>query len=523
MQLYLFEVTAALDEAGTEKVFYFAHGGAYKHPSAPAYYPDRLQNPINIVLKLSDNLRTLGSSSVSTGEVVIDNTDGAYDALLDYGYNRQARVLKVGQTQDYAQAEVLFDGFIEQPEATSESAIRFRFRDRREELKKSLQPAKFLGTNVGGAGLEGTADDIGGTPKPRLFGKALNISPVAVNGPAQIYAWNYDRLGTPAASYAVLAARDGGVALVAGANYATLGELLAATVPAGSYATCLAASMLKCGSKPIYDLTMDVVEASTNAGNSLSAVIERVLLDAGVPSARIDAASFAATALELPYRTGYYAREEISTGDVADMLAVSAGAYLQPNGQGVYELRRFAPPSGAPAVTLRQAGQQVKLGIHDADVIAVARVVPNDEGRGVPVQQITLGYARNWTQQSNFAGAASAEVQERYRSAERVVSTADAGVAVKYPHAPEISFSTLLTEQADAEAELARRMELYATERAMFEVQAKYTKAIAPKLQLGAEGRVYSPRFGLVGGRDFIITQLDINARVETAKITVWG
>jgi hypothetical protein len=522
MRIYLFEVIAAIDAAGTEQTFYFAYGKAYNDASAPAYYPDRIVNPINISRAISGDLRTLGSSEISAGEVVVSNADGYYDDLLNHGYGRQARLLSIDSEMEYSTAEVIFDGFVEQPSATA-TEISFRFRDKQEELKKSFQTVRFAGTNIGGTGLEGLESDIGGTVKPRTFGKVLNIAPVLLNNVQLIYGWNFDRAGAPLPSASVHAVRDGGLELTFGSNCASVTLLQASTPAAGYYNTCLAASMIKCGSKPAFDVTLDVTEGSTSNDNKIAHLAKRLLLDAGVDSSKIDNATVADTHAEVPYVSGFYARDEISTFEVIDQITNGAGVFVQPNGAGVYEIGAFTAPAATASITFRQAGQGSKLATDDADIISLRRVVPNDQGRGVPSWQVSLGYARNWKVQSNFAGAVAAEALERYRAAELKVTAEDVTVQTKYPQSTEISFSTLLTEQSEASAELARRAALFGTERRMFEIEAKYTPELASKLKLGATVEVVSNRYGLTAGARFVITQMDINARIQFAKITVWG
>lgn len=522
MRIYLLEVIAAVDAIGTEQTFYFAFGKAYNHSSAPAFYPDRIVNPINLARSISTDLRTIGEGQIGVGEIVISNADGAFDELLQHGYGRPARLLSLEADTDYSTAEVIFDGYVEQPTPT-QTEISFRFRDKQEELKKSLQTARFAGDNVGGSGLEGQSGDIGGSVKPRLFGKALNILPVLLNSVQLIYGWNFDRNGAAAPSDQILEVRDGGVALTFGTDHANIAALQAAAPAAGHYDTCLAASMIKTGSKATFDLTLDAIEGSGADDNNVAYLVKRILLDAAVPEGRIDDDSFDAFDAAAPYIAGFYAREDVSTFEVVDQLMTSAGGFVQPDGAGVYQLGMVAEPASEALLTLRQASASEKLAADEADIVSLRGVVSNDQGRGVPSWQVSLGYARNWTVQSNFAGSVAVEAQERYRGTELKVTGTDALVQNKYPQSAEMVFSTLLTEQADAETELARRGEMYGTERRMFEIELQYTPELATKLMLGATVEVFSNRYGLADGGLFIITQMEINARVQFAKVTVWG
>ena len=65
--------------------------------------------------------------------------------------------------------------------------ITFQCRDALHALDINLLTTKYAGTNAMPAGVEGTTDDIGGTPKPVLLGTCKNVTPKQVNTSKKIY------------------------------------------------------------------------------------------------------------------------------------------------------------------------------------------------------------------------------------------------------------------------------------------------------------------------------------------------
>ena len=69
----------------------------YNHPDAAGYYPPRIKQPALIRRHIVASGRIIGDSEVSYGELVINNKDGAYDEILEYGYGDTAE-LRLGDS-----------------------------------------------------------------------------------------------------------------------------------------------------------------------------------------------------------------------------------------------------------------------------------------------------------------------------------------------------------------------------------------------------------------------------------------
>ena len=104
---------------------------------------------------------------------------------------------------------------------------------------------------------------------------------------------------------------------------------------------------------------------------------------------------------------------------------------------------------------------------------------------------------------------------QQYR---QVVDT-DATTAARHLFAPELTFETLLVDRTDAEAETARRLTLYGTERHVYrgKVMSQYDEGI----DLGDAVTWDLSRFGMAGGKDLVVIGL-----IEvgpTTEMIVWG
>jgi hypothetical protein len=178
---------------GTTTLRYATQGFATLPTDTPAstYIDGRLRQPLVIRRDLFKAGTTRGRSSVTVGDLDLVNDDGALDDLLTYGFSGRAITLWRGAKGAAFPSgfSVLFAGTMEQPEATLTS-ISVKVRDRMMDLLLPLQATKYAGSNVLPAGLEGTADDLKGKPKPFCLGSVLNVPAVCVNTSKLIYQVN---------------------------------------------------------------------------------------------------------------------------------------------------------------------------------------------------------------------------------------------------------------------------------------------------------------------------------------------
>lgn len=210
MKVQLVEITAYDPGTSSTVTLRYCTGTGYvtgpADTPANATYLPRVSNPGNFTRNIFSAGKTGGASQVGYGAVVLVNTDGGLDDLGDYAFGGRACTIKeVEHDAAYSTAVTLFVGTLEQAE-WSMNNITLRLRDRQAELDKPFQVTKYAGSNALPAGVEGV-EDIKGRPKPFLYGRCRNISPVCVNTSRQIWQVNDGPLDD------ITAVRDNGVEL----------------------------------------------------------------------------------------------------------------------------------------------------------------------------------------------------------------------------------------------------------------------------------------------------------------------
>jgi hypothetical protein len=202
---------------GTRTLYYATRGFCSTPSDTPAntHFDERLQQPAVMRRDLFDALTTAGRSRTGYGDLVLANGDGALDALIGYGFDGRAITIRQGPPgAAYPSGyTTLLVGTMEQVEVGRET-VTVKLRDRQAELNVPLQATKYAGDNALPDGLEGVETDLKGKPKPRCFGKVLNVPAVPVNTSKLIYQVNDGAIASLDAVY------DRGVGLEAGRVWA---------------------------------------------------------------------------------------------------------------------------------------------------------------------------------------------------------------------------------------------------------------------------------------------------------------
>ena len=293
--IYLVEVTAVTDGAGSTTTLRFTDS-SLAYATRPAEVPPNAPyNPALISPGYIERAISVGAARVALGEILIASA-GGLDYLLDLGLDGQAVIIRRGPHKGVYPDDfpIQLRGTMEQPEISA-TQVRLRLRDRMSELEKPLQAAYYGGSNALPDGIDGTADDIKGRAKPRIYGKVRNVEPVQVNTAKLIWQVN----DGPIASVPAVYVR--GAQLTGGAVYADLADLYANAPAPGTYRAWLAGGLFRLGSSPDGQVTCDATEtASLYAGT----LIQRIAEDAGIDPADISAADAAALDAAAPYALG---------------------------------------------------------------------------------------------------------------------------------------------------------------------------------------------------------------------------
>lgn len=480
---------------------------------ANAVFEEGIIQPGNYELSIFDNGTTSGKARVGFGVIELALDGASRDYLRHLAVKgRPLRIWGLASTRAPWSSRVrLFSGTMEQIEFGWTRAS-IRIRDRLQDLRKAIQADTFAGTTIAGGmnEAEGTPDDLKERQKPLLWGQAFNFAPPLAN--------RFDRLyllsSTSVAE--VQAVRDAGVPLAFAANYATLADLRTAAIPAGRYATCLAAGLIRIGSAPLGDITVDAAEGPAGS-RSAARTARRMIERAGFVAGRdFLAPSFDALHDLNPAEVGMW----IAPGQ-ADLLGCvtglldSIGGYIVPDREARFRVGRVDLPSAG--------GSRIDHHIALSSGEGIARLATNDPGRGVEAAKVTIQYAVNYTQQTGtaLAGAATDAVKAFAKDAYRTVFAENPLVREAQLDPPELTFSTFLTKEADARLEAGRRLGVYSADLDRFKVRVPVTELGA--VDLGDDIVFAMPRFGLDEGKPFLVIGSDVNFMQGVVSLDLFG
>lgn len=235
-------------------------------------------------------------------------------------------------------------------------------------------------TYAGTSGAEGEAD-LKDKLKPWVFGRALNVEPVLINTVDNVFQFSgYGPIEAVNAMYERGASF--GASLGDHANYAAL---VAATIPEGHWATCLAQGMVRLGAPPYGVITGDVDGDSPADGDWIrltGEILRRVALNAGVDESLLSA-SLEALDVAVPYPVNLVLTDQESVLALARRMVPACNAQAGISWLG--QLFATRVEIGAPLLTLDAQGRQLPAVLKSAE----SDVSP-------PYKRIQMGAARCW-------------------------------------------------------------------------------------------------------------------------------
>ncbi|MDP1867008.1 MAG: hypothetical protein Q8L13_11795 [Bradyrhizobium sp.] len=452
----------------------------------------------------------IGQFSTGVGSLAISNADAHYDFLpLTYAVDGRPITIRVGRADGsyddtFPLARLTASGWNIDTDSIKIDLVDFSYK-----LEVPMQPNVYGGAG----GIDGGAD-LAGKRKPMAFGKARNVSPVLLVPSLLIYQVNDGSMQS------IDAVHDRGVTLIGGGDVASYAALVAASVTAGQFKTCLALGLFKLGNSPSGLITADVKGDNSDGYVVTTASIARWALrnrtalsdpdDLYLPSfVDLDAAQ--------PAPIDYFIGPEDSLTVAAFIQNIMGGiggwgGHLL---DGKFELRIFEAPAGEPAARFNRG-----------DMLTDIRREPLPEAYRPPRWRWRVPYARAWTVQEDLAGAVTATrrafVAEQYRLAEAASST----ILLDHPFAQDRDpVQAYFSEVADAAAEAARLIELFKTTRAIYRMTLPRR---ALRMRMGDVIEVTHPRFDLAAGRLMRIVQLRAainfsDPGVDAVEIAAYG
>lgn len=515
--MILVEVEAAVDEFGTRETFYLGSSGFITEPGdtpANTVFLPRLQDPGSISLWAFAEGQTYGSTRLQPGEIKIINNDGAFDDWKDFSFEGQAVTIRSGDGGMYpGDFKVVFTGTVLSKQPTM-GAITLNVSDKAGILDRAVLLETYLGTNVGTTGLEGVAGDLKGKVKPRVYGRVINISPPCVNTAKLIY-----QVSNRAVS-AITDVYNGGEPWTSAGDYATAALLTAASLTPASatYATCLAGGLFRLSDSPDRQVTADVVAGSDDTLRTVAEILKQLALDAGIPEDDILASDVGELNALATMPVGINVDDDQTFRAAMDTIAQSAAAWWAFDPSGILRMGLLAEPSDTP-----------DLDVIEADVLTGFEIGVAD-GSGSPVWRVTVRYSKNWTVQStDLAGsvddARRAELAQEYRT----VSAEDVSVKIQWAQARELVIDTVIaaaTPEASEAAALAlaiRLLAIHKVRRDLFEVPIPEEVFPAEGISLMRTARLTHSRYGLSGGKAFLVLGQELDLARSRATLRLWG
>jgi len=383
-------------------------------------YPPRITGPL--VADVSVNLDPVQSSvAAAWGTLVLSNMDHFYDDILtNWTTDGQGVTIYRGvKTLDSrgilvdpqkAALAIVFRGVLG-PMVPGHGVITMVLRDASYFLEDPI-PRVFYG----GTGAADGTTDLVGVSQPVICGGAIsgglalqNIAPQPVD-PANLV---YQFATTPALARSstgaiATAAYDGGAVLILDAFVPTV----YAASPAAGHWVNDPNGLVKLGSTPVFQLTLDACDASAGgASNSrlnrngwnLLAKLTSLPADqfvAGGGTMVVIGVDPAMNTLVSLFNVGTYvaAGEDITGVTFFNNLVAPSGGLLVPCRDGWLRLLALSPiPAGTTSV----------LTLDDSNIISIEPVALPDSVNPPPAR-LSLGYGRNWTVQTALAGAITA-------------------------------------------------------------------------------------------------------------------
>lgn len=484
------------------RTLYFSDVGFATEPTdspANTYWQRRIQVPLTVRLSLFAGVAAGGRSDVAFGSVVLANDDGALDGLASYDWDgRLVEVLYSAKARPVlADFAVVFSGAAER--LVPGDDLEIEIRDLQVLLDEPLQPARFAGTG----GVEGPAE-FKDRRKPTLFGIKRQFTPVLLDAANLVWCYHDGPVGGP------LAVLDAGVALPFDADYASYAALIAATIPAGEYATCNALGLLRLDAPPAGRLTIDAEGAKPGAtvltrfaDIAQHAITRATTLTAGDFAAGTVAALNAIAGQPLGYWDD--GGQDTPLRDVLDTLAESIGAFYGFDDARKLVLGRLDAPAATPDVVLTA---------RDLDAL---RPLPAERR----LKTMTVGYGQRMQplRDDEIAGSVTGAARTALIEPWRQETHTDAAVATASLLSREERLDSAMDASGDALAEAQRRVTLYGPRRRAFEAEAPLVAGLRP----GMTVELRDDRFGLSAGVRFRLLRIERDAARERMVLEVWG
>ena len=408
-----------------------------------------------------------GSTFISFGSIVIDNTGGRIDHWISESFAGRLAVLKIGSPDwnidDY---RVIFNGVSDRLDIPNDGSLEIYIKDKQRLLDAPIQTNRM-----------NEVDGEAGVEIPLCYGECYNISPVLDTNNEGRYIIHDGSIKVIDKVY-INGVQESGYTPFAEQGYFTLHEEPSGTVTA---------DVKGCD----YGVYVDTIPG----------IAERMV-------ARVSptAAPGSAQRLQRDWGTavaGVYITARTNLLNALDGLGV--GFRYGFDREGEFSFAPLEEP-GTPVVTIDDIETHGDLGIIKGDV---------------PVWKSTIGYKKNHTVQTSVAeGAADAVRSYLAKEYTLFASREDADIKVECVIAQEPDFvHTPFIYESDAKDEAQRLLGLYGKQRYIATVSA-YSRPLT--LSIGDTIRLQDGRFGLQDGADFVVVGMTEHLIDSKVDLELW-
>ena len=467
------------------------------------YWEARLQSGYNFESSLFRGEEPEGRSEVGRGEIVVANSDGFYDSVLNYGWDGRTLEAWTGLS------DAPFSSFVKKLDATvesiewSETLLTFKVRDKRFNTERSIAVNLYEGTG----GLDGNSD-IANFPKPQVYGEQFNIRATLVD-PANLIYQVHDRLTS-----AIFAVRDKGVALTLDGDVTTV-SILTTSVSAGTYVTSLSTGVFKLGASPSGLITSDVRGDAVGGYVSTTAAIARRIVTSRLTGQQLsdpddlDISSIDALTSTQSATVGIVITPGRKTADVLDDLFIAIGSFWYFTRTGDFAVGRLENPSG-----LTSTRTVTESEISSANPLRRTGAVPSWRRR---VAWKHLGITQS---PDDLAVSVSDDDRAFYSQSSRFSESSDSSIRTTHKLAQDKVAPGLFANSADADAEASRLLNLHKVTRHFYDVGVVDSMF---EFSLGQIITLTYSRFDLSSGKKFIVVGISEIYELNETVLTLWG
>lgn len=447
-------IEVAVQVGGVETVRYLSNKPyvtkGNETPANTAYLP-----AVAGGVQFTESLALDGSTSMSYGDIELYNIGGDKDSWLnDVWRNRSIKVYMGDVTWAKSEFQMVFNGVVFDVDTRTRDRINLKLSDKMQRLNNPATEAKLGGTSQNKERV-----------LPLCFGECFNIEPLLVDGA------NHEYQVHNGAIERIIEVRDNGVPV--------------------SFTEYLATGKFRLNQSAVGQITCSVQgDKYLSYITDVGSIIERIVTGFGHATQRftsvdIDNTKLAAFKSANPQPVGIYLNDRANVVDVCNQLASSVGARLAMSRSGLLYLPKIALPRGDAGTTVT-ASDMLERSLSITDLPAV-------------VAGVQIGYARNWTVQSNIQTGIPAQHVAMFAQEWLTVTSSDSTVATKYNlFTDPVMEGSLLLKGADATTESNRRLALFSVQRKVFQYEGHAGLLLE---SLGNTQTLKHSRFGLTNGQ----------------------